>query len=266
MKYKKFEILLSCMYEKDMNILERSNIKCDCVIVNQCNKNSKERYIFSDNKKCIWINSNERGLSKSRNMAIENAMADICLIADNDQIFDEDLEEKILTAYRELPKADIIIFDLYNKKRKIKNIKYKMKRLELLRVGSWQISFKRKSVVNNNLKFDIKLGAGTGNGAGEENKFLLDAYDKGLQIYHYPINIARMVENKSTWFKGYDEEYFYKRGASTRYILGFWMSCIYALYFLVFKYKEYKNDISFFNAFKNISFGIYNNNLNKVKI
>lgn len=264
MKYKKFEILLSCMYEKDMNILERSNIKCDCVIVNQCNKNSKERYIFSDNKKCIWINSNERGLSKSRNMAIENAMADICLIADNDQIFDEDLEEKILTAYRELPKADIIIFDLYNKKRKIKNAKYKMGRLELLRAYSLQISFKRKVIINSAIKFDINLGAGTGNGAGEENKFLLDAYDKGLKIYHYPLNIARMVENESTWFSGYNEEYFYKRGISTRYILGFWLSSLYAIYYAIFKYKLYREKISLYKALKNMFKGIRDNKLSGI--
>lgn len=262
----KFAILLSCMYEKDKEIIKRSNTQSNCVIINQCDEDKKVEAKIEDNKTCLWINSKERGLSKSRNMAIENSKADICLIADNDEIFDNDVEEKILKAYKELPQADIIVFNLHNKSTKLKNRIYKLKRLECLRVCSWQISFKRNAVIENNLKFDIKLGAGTGNGAGEENKFLLDAYDKGLKIYHYPINIATMIENESTWFNGYDEEYFYKRGASTRYILGFWLSCAYALYFLIFKYREYKNDITFFNAFKNISFGIYDNNLNKVKM
>lgn len=257
----KFTILLSCMYEKDKEIMKRSNIQSNCVIINQCDEDEKEQIELDNNKACLWINSKERGLSKSRNMAIQNSKADICLIADNDEIFDDDVEEKILKAYKELPRADIIVFNLHNKQTKLKNKIYKLKRLECLRVCSLQITFRRKSIAYNNLKFDIKLGAGTGNGAGEENKFLLDAYDKGLKIYHYPINIARMVDNESTWFNGYDEEYFYKHGMTIRYILGFWLSCLYALYFLVFKYDLYKRGISIFGAAKSMLYGIFKNRL-----
>lgn len=257
----KFAILLSCMYEKDKEIIKRSNIQSNCVIINQCDEDKKEQVKIKDNKTCLWINSKERGLSKSRNMAIENSKADICLIADNDEIFDDDVEEKILKVYQELPQADIIVFNLHNKPTKLKNKIYKLKRLECLRVCSLQITFRRKSIAYNNLKFDIKLGAGTGNGAGEENKFLLDAYDKGLKIYHYPINIATMVDNESTWFNGYDEEYFYKHGMTTRYILGFWLSCAYALYFLIFKYGLYKQKISIFSATKSMLCGIFDNKI-----
>lgn len=259
----KFAILLSCMHEKDKEIITRSNIKSDCVIINQCDENTKEEISIDENKICLWINSTERGLSISRNMAIKNSKADICLIADNDEMFDENIEEKILKAYEEIPHADIIVFNLHNKLTKLKDKIYKLSRLETLKVASWQITFKKISIIDNNINFDIKLGAGTGNGAGEENKFLLDAYDKGLQIYHCPINIAKMIENELTWFNGYDEEYFYKRGASTRYILGFWMSCVYAIYFLIFKYDMYKNDTKFFYAMINIFNGIFNNKLNR---
>ena len=257
-----FAILLSCMYEKDKEIIKRSNIQSNCVIINQCDEDKKEELKIENNKTCLWINSKERGLSKSRNMAIESSNADICLIADNDEIFDDDVEEKILKAYKELPQAEIIVFNLHNKSTKLKNKIYKLKRLECLRVCSWQISFKRKSVIENNLKFDIKLGAGTGNGAGEENKFLFNAYDKGLKIYHYPVDIARMVDNESTWFSGYNEEYFYKHGMTIRYILGFWLSCLYALYFLVFKYDLYKREISIFCVAKSMFYGIFKNKLN----
>lgn len=256
-----FAILLSCMYEKDTEIIKRSNIQSNCVIINQCDENKEEQLKIVNNKTCLWINSKERGLSRSRNMAIQNSNADVCLIADNDEIFDDDVEEKILKAYKELPQADIIVFNLHNKPTKLKNKIYKLKRLECLRVCSLQITFRRNGIIDNNLKFDIKLGAGTGNGAGEENKFLLDAYDKHLKIYHYPVNIATMTENESTWFNGYDEEYFYKHGMTTRYILGFWLSCLYAVYFLIFKYKEYKNDIKFYNAFKQKFKGIFENKL-----
>ncbi|WP_337366012.1 glycosyltransferase family A protein [Phascolarctobacterium sp.] len=257
------EILLSCMYEKDYSIIEASNIKTNAVIINQCDRNSKHTINLTGCKYASWINSTERGLSKSRNMAIKNSQADICLLADNDEFFDDDCETKILAAYAELPDADIIIFNLSNKSTKLKSHSYRLKRLELLRVCSWQITFKRQAIVDNELAFDIKLGAGSGNGAGEENKFLLDCYDQGLKIYHVPLNIAMMKDNESTWFTGYDEEFFYKRGMSTRYILGFWWSCVYGIYYVILKYDLYENKISAFKAFQRLFCGILENNLGK---
>ena len=258
----KFCILLSCMYETDKEIIKRSNIQSNCVIINQCDEDKKEQINLENSKTCLWINSKKRGLSISRNMAIKNSNADICLIADNDEIFGNDIEDRVLEAYKKIPQADIIVFDIENYSKNIRNKIFKFKRLQLLKVSSVQITFKKKSITDSDLKFDIKLGAGTGNGVGEENKFLLDAYDKGLKIYHYPVNIAGLMKNnKSTWFKGYDEEYFYKRGASTRYILGFWISCVYAVYFLIFKYYMYSQNINFITALKNIMQGIIDNKL-----
>ena len=82
------------MYEKDKEIIKRSNIQSNCVIINQCNEDKKEELKIENNKTCLWINSKERGLSRSRNMAIQNSDTDVCLIADNDEIFDDDVEEK----------------------------------------------------------------------------------------------------------------------------------------------------------------------------
>ena len=47
------------------------------------------------------IYTTERGLSKSRNLAIANAKTDICLICDDDEIFVDNYEEIILNAYYE---------------------------------------------------------------------------------------------------------------------------------------------------------------------
>lgn len=255
-----FQILLSCMHEKDNEIINISNIKSDAVIVNQCN--SDKEYVLKMNcKNILWIDSIERGLSRSRNLAISKSKADICLLADNDEYFDDEIEDKILDAYEKLSDADLIIFKLSNKSSKLKNKIYKLGRLELLRVSSWQISFRRQRVVEKNIRFDIKLGAGTGNGAGEENKFLLDCYDCGLKIYNYPIEIAYMRETKSTWFSGFNEEYFYKRGMSTRYILGLGLSILYAGYFIIFKRNEYGAKISSLKATVNLFRGIYENKL-----
>ena len=48
---------------------------------------------------------------------------------------------------------------------------------------------------------------------GEENIFLYDCLKRGLKIYYEPVKIAKLREEDSTWFKGYDEEFFVSRGA-----------------------------------------------------
>ena len=58
------------------------------------------------------INVNEIGLSKSRNLAIENAKADICLLADDDIVYENNFESIILNAFNLNPCADIITFKM----------------------------------------------------------------------------------------------------------------------------------------------------------
>lgn len=258
-----FSILLSCMHETDSSIIELSNIKTNAVIINQCDKETVKTWRIGKNE-ITWVDTCERGLSNSRNMAIKYADADICLIADNDEVFDDDCKDKIMQAYEQIPDADIIIFNLHNKSTKLKNKTYRLRRMEMQRVVSWQITFKRESLLKSGISFDPKLGAGTGNGAGEENKLLYDCYDKGLKIYHVPVNIGYMRENESTWFQGFDAEFFYKHGMVTRYTLGLKMSLIYAGYYLITKYSLYRSTISPIGAGKSLFRGIFENKLNKI--
>ena len=45
----KLEILLSCMHQT-VDIIERSNIKCNATIVNQCDKDDKRMFEFYESK------------------------------------------------------------------------------------------------------------------------------------------------------------------------------------------------------------------------
>ena len=54
------------------------------------------------------INVNEIGLSKSRNLAIANAKADICLLADDDIVYENNFESIILNAFNLNPSASFI--------------------------------------------------------------------------------------------------------------------------------------------------------------
>lgn len=258
-----FEVLLSCMHKNDFNIITDSNLnEVKTLIINQCDV--KEDYLeeLDEKHRVIWTKT--RGLSVSRNLAVKNASSDICLISDDDEVFCDELEKKVISAYESIPDADVIIFKMIDMPEKFKGCKKRLKKLDLLKVASWQISFRLDSI-KDKLSFDTLLGAGTGNGGGEENKFLLDCYKNGLKIYYYPTEIATVAQDCSTWFFGYDDEYFYKRGCSTRYTYGFWFSLIYAFYFAIVKYEIYKKECSFFRALVCMLKGIKENDISKQK-
>lgn len=254
----KLEVLISCMNQNDFSIIERSKVTTDALIINQTSANSYEELKMNDHK-VRMISTTERGLSKSRNTAVENSKGDICLICDDDEIFDSNYEKLIIDAYRKIPDADIIAFKMKNYPSKLPNKIMKIRYLNSLRLSSWQISFRRESILKNNIKFDLNLGAGTGNGAGEENKFLIDCLKNNLRIYYVPIEIAMVAQEESTWFNGYTESYFIQRGSTTRYIMGLQMSVLYGIHFAITKRKIYRKEISTVKALKSILHGIIAN-------
>lgn len=96
----------------------------------------------------------------------------------------------------------------------------------------------------NEIEFDEMMGSGTGNGGGEEEKFLLDIRRKGLPLYFYAKTIATVHQGQSQWFKGFDKEYFRNKGWSARRMLGAPLSIFYLVYFMISHYKLFKKDIS----------------------
>lgn len=256
------EHLVSCMDEKDFSLIEKLNIKSDALLVNQCFEEGEEIVILNQNQ-FRMIKTTDRGLSKSRNTAIKYAKGEICLFCDDDEIFQENYIHVIQDAYQTYPCADIIIFMISNQKKKLKRIAHKMNYLELLRVSSLQISFKRKKIQKSKILFDERMGAGTENGAEEEVKFLMDCYKAKLQIWYVPEEIAFVQESESTWFNGFTDMFFENRGMTTRYILGLPLSVLYGIYYLVRKRKLYSSQISIKKAAIALLKGIYFNKLKK---
>ncbi len=257
----RIQVLLSCMHQKDATIVQRANLQqVPAVVINQCNV-AQEKITYPTTH-LTWIDTPTRGLSVSRNLAIRNATADVCVIADDDEVFEKNLVQIIQQGYTLCPQADVLIFSNPARQKNISKVPRKLSKYDLLKVASRQITFKL-SKIQDKISFDTCLGAGTGNGGGEENKFLLDCYKAGLHIYFVPFTLSAHIKLPSTWFFGYDANYFYNRGKSMRYILGFWLSSLYGLYFLVAKYPVYKKTISPWQAAKNLFNGIWKNELVK---
>ena len=254
----KLDILMSCMHQTDDALIHKSKITGSAVVVNQCDREG-----FTQYGKVAMYDTKERGLTRSRNMAIAKSDADICLLCDDDEEFVADYEQNILTAYESLPQADVIIFKMMNRPAAFPDKVMELKFPKTMHVSSWQISFRRESLLRTGVRFDERMGAGTGNGAEEELKFLTDCRKAGLRIFYVPYAIASVAQTDSTWFAGFNEKFFFDRGTTTRYIMGAPLAVVYGIYYVLRKRKLYAGQISTTGALKAIFRGIKENKLGK---
>lgn len=262
----RFTVLISCMHQRDKSILERSNVQSDVIVVNQCDYNNIEEFDFfnkfGQQKHCTFISTTERGLSRSRNMAIRHAADNsICLICDDDEVLEDDVEKKIINSYKLHEDAVCIIFALIRKDLKKEKTYLKVPGIpgfrQILKTSSQQISFNKNRITSLGIEFDPKMGSGTGNGGGEENKFLLDIRRKRGMIYYEPDVIATVLPGESQWFKGYTPLHMESLGWSSRRAMGFFTGYIYINYWVATHGKFYKNDISTFKAWYHIIKGFF---------
>lgn len=255
----KIEVLIATMNQENYNFIENMNLSTDAVIVNQCLENKK--YSLKSQLNCYKIiESSEKGLSKSRNLAIKNSNADICLLADDDEVLEDDYELKILNAYDKHPDADIIAFQVQrqgnpNRYKRFRKRKSWDNYLTCMKIASVEISFRRESIVSKGIRFNENIGAGRKFSNGEENIFLYDALKNGLKILYLPINIGYVDNSESSWFKGYTDDYFYSAGAKF-YNMSKHFYPLLILQFAVRKYSIYKDNYSLFKATKKMFDGV----------
>ena len=230
----KLEILMSCMNQQDDTLVRCSHITGHAVVINQCGQVDYRAYPTETGVARMW-STDQRGLTKSRNMAIAA-----------------------------LPQADVVIFRMVNYPCGLGDRVRRLKFPQTMHVASWQIAFRRERLLKSGVCFDELLGAGTGNGAEEELKFMLDCQRAGLKIYYAPVEIASVAQTESTWFTGFDETFFYNRGATTRYILGVPMAAAYGLYYVAKKREMYLPYISTGGALRALLRGIVENRIGKL--
>ena len=217
-----FELEISTMYKtKDecLKMLESMNIHCDCMIINQCDVEDFFEDIINGQHIRIFF-TKERGLSKSRNMALKNCKADIIGIADDDLFYYDNFDKTIIESYEQNPKAGSIIFnmDSYNKIYPTKGFRCNFLRLfgfcSILCTFRMHNIQKVHKIGNKDLLFNEYFGTGSKHfQSGEENIFLADCYHAGVKIFYTPKKILKRPETESSWFHGIDEDFIETRGA-----------------------------------------------------
>lgn len=237
------------MHQKDRSIVNRIGLHCNAVIVNQCDNDSIETFEY-DGHKITWINSTQRGLSRSRNMALSNSTADICLLVDDDEELMPDYVQTIKEAFQRHPDATVIGFQAEGIEQTFKEYSDKetsVGYIRSMRMASVEIAFRRQHLADNNIRFNEMIGAGARYKMGEENTLLFNCLSCGLKIHYVPRPIGRIHLGESTWFTGFDDEYFHSRGAVFTTMSPKW-SLLLIFQFAVRKYDLYKNETSFLKA------------------
>ncbi len=247
----RIQVLVATMFQTDYDLLKRLKIDSDAVVVNQCDVNSEADFEWNGHS-ILWLNTTERGLSKSRNKAIKNASADVCVIADDDEELCDGYAQTVLSEFEARPNVSIIRFNIQGIEKKFKEYpkeEYYAGYIKTMKFSSVELAFRRDAVVSNGILFNELIGAGTKFMMGEENTFLFRCLDKKLKIMYVPKTLARLHIGDSTWFEGYDDKYMIAKGAAFTAMSDAFSSAL-ILQFAIRKRNLYNKNISVFKCIK----------------
>lgn len=169
------------------------------------------------------ILSDTKGLSVSRNIAINASDASICLIADDDTVFLPGAFDVVLATFATADSPDVALFRIQGKKKiypsESLRIRHRLPR------GYWvtssEIAFLTQSV-KGRLSFRTRFGLGAPRfTAAEEAFFIADAMRLGLKINMIPAEICRQpVPSSGERPYAPDGGFAASQGAYIRYVHG----------------------------------------------
>ncbi|MBO6148614.1 MAG: glycosyltransferase family 2 protein [Lachnospiraceae bacterium] len=258
-------VLLSAMGLSGLKILDSLSITGNAIVINQCGREAYEE-IKEENRTIKYICSKDTGLSRSRNLALKEAIRgrsaseiadnELVIFCDNDVRYLPHYEEKVERAFERHPEADMLVFWIKRPERKKPIFKREraMGYISSMKIFSPEIACRLSAICRAGLKLDTDFGAGARYSMGEENIFLFDALKRGLRIVYIPLKLAELIDTESTWFKGYNEAFFVNRGAGYyRMTKNFWF--LLCLQFALRKRRLYKGEISICRALKAMAGG-----------
>lgn len=209
----KLEVLVATMEQENCTLANKMNITTDAVIANQC-----DRWDYEACSGIRMLSTATRGVGINRNLALQLSKADILLFADDDVSYYEGALEGVLAAFDQLPDADVIFFGLdmtrdgkiFDKRR---NTVHRVHLWNALRYGAARMAVRRSAIMEKRLSFTTLFGGGCKYGSGEDTIFIADCLRAGLKVYAHDLVLGTCAKDSSSWFAGYNEKYFYDRGA-----------------------------------------------------
>lgn len=260
-KNQDLEILVSTMNRNTLDFLIPMFPFChfsdfSILIVNQTEEN---KLLVSDFPCIRVINSFEKGLSKSRNLALKNAIGKIVLIADDDVVYKKGFDAKIVQAHNHyinkaaisfcIEKPNGLLYEKY-----LPNPKTNLSLMELFNVLSIEISLNWSIFYTLGVKFDEHFGLGSTFEMGEEAVFLSDIKEQNQQIAFVPEVIAMHSEVSTTEKIDFTNRYYIQGAFLSRVLKANYFTGLAAKLFFDLKQKKLRfNQISV--AIKNANQG-----------
>ncbi len=253
-----FQILVSCVQKDAHELAEKMNIASDAVIVSQLEESDSEEVFELGGKTVNAIKSTTRGVGLNRNICIEKSTADIILFADEDIVYDEGYESKVLKEFESHPEADMILFNVRvcEERRTYWNEGYK--KVTLFNSGrypAYAIAARASKLKASGVKYSLYFGGGAKYSNGEDSLFLKDSLKAGLKLLATPVVLGEEIPRPSTWFNGYNDKFFYDRGVLYRCLYGN-MAKIFGIRWLLKMKPKFSGEYSYDNARKQLFKGI----------
>jgi glycosyltransferase involved in cell wall biosynthesis len=261
LKKQDLEILVSTMNRNTLDFLIPMFPFChfsdfSILIINQTQENN---LLVSEFSNVRVVNSFEKGLSKSRNLALKNAKGKIVLIADDDVVYKKDFDAKIVQAYNQYGNKSVISFSIEKPdgllfKKYLPNPKMNLSLMELFNVLSIEISINKSVLDELGVTFDENFGLGSKFEMGEEAIFLSDVKNKNQQIAFVPSVIASHSEISSNEKFDFVQRYYIQGAFLSRVLKADYVAGLATKLFFDLKQKKLKlNQIP--DAIKNANQG-----------
>lgn len=204
------------MYQHDFSKVTEMNISSNVVFANQADRTEyKEEVINGFTAKMITTST--RGVGINRNLALMYASGDVCLMADDDVVYCDDVESQVIAEFEAHPDADVIVFNFNSTDENRPLNKYsrtrKHGRYSRTPWGAIRIAFKKAAVDKANAWFTTLFGGGCRFPSGEDSMWIKSLKKSGLTFYVSDKTIGTVSFDESTWFTGYNEKYYYGVGA-----------------------------------------------------
>lgn len=210
------EVLAAVMNKEPNKIIKSMNLNSNAIIINQCEKNEYIKIKYN-NYEIDFYSFNERGVGLSRNNALMRATGDIIVFADEDMKYVNNYNDIIVEAFKNNPKADMIVFNVLSSNPKRPTVKIlsnkKVHLFNCLKYGAVNFAVKREILYKYNIYFSLLFGGGAKYSAGEDSLFIYEFIKAGGRVYTDSNVIGTVAQTSSTWFKGYTKKFFYDKGA-----------------------------------------------------
>jgi len=236
---KRIEFVIATTGRKKTDFAKKMNLCVPAVITNQCG-----RYQILQEENIVMIDTPTHGVGINRNIGINLTDAEYAFIVDDDMVFYDNAIDILDQALEIHPDADIIIFG-FDYVKDLKIVRKRMQKSERVKLhnclnyGICCALVKVSSIRQKNISFTTLFGGGCLYGCGEDSLFYLECVRKKLKVYTYAESVGMNQYRESTWFKGYNDKFFYDKGA--------WVACAFPiirwpmiLYF-VLRFKKRSN-------------------------